>query len=180
MLYWWIPLVGPVLAKFICVKGNGSDCDGSSEGNNRKEITNQPIEALTSPTNPISPLPKRALSTNLGCTLPTLPDISEPSQRRSTSTRRPLFYGHTKATTNSAPRTEKPKVMANSKFTRAKSMWRLGRVTKPNYQHVCNQMHLHQQLNNEGRMETEAFKTEIGTLMKQLTKVPPEVKSTLD
>ena len=150
-LYRWVPLVGPVLAKCICVKANVNECDGSSDGNNGKEITNRPPETLTPP-EPISPLPKRAPSTNLGRALPTLPDISEPSQRRSTSTRQPLFYGHTKATTNSARRTQKPKVMANSKFTRAKAMWQLGRVTKPDYQHICNQIHLHQQLVNEGRL----------------------------
>ena len=43
-------------------------------------------------------------------------------------------------------------------------------MTKPDYQHFCNQIHLHQQLVNKGRMEQEAFQTAIGTLMKQLTK----------
>ena len=69
--------------------------------------------------------------------------------------------------------------MANSKFTGAKAMWQLGRVTKPDYQHFCNQIHLHQQLVNKGRIEPEAFQTAIGTLMEPLTKLPPEVKSAL-
>ena len=175
LLYWWVPLVGPVLVEFICVMSNVSDGDDGSVGNNIKEIKNRPPEALTPP-GPIPSLPKKGASTNLGRALPTLPDIVTPSQRRSTSARRPLFYGHTKATTNSVRRTQKPKVIANSKFTRAKSMWQLGRVIKPDYQHLCNQIHLHQQPVNNGKMEPEAFQTAIGTLMKQLTKSNPGSK----
>ena len=125
-------MVGPVLAEFICVKGDDSDGDNGSVKNNRKEITNRPTEPLTPP-DPIPSLPKRALSTGLGCAPPTLPDIVKLSHRISTPARRPLFYGHTTSTTNSARRTQKLKVMVNSKFTRAKVIWRLGRVAKPDY-----------------------------------------------
>ena len=67
-------MVGPVLAEFICVMSNGSDGDNGSVGNNRKEITNRPPEALTPPDH-IPSLPKRAPSTNLGRVPLTLPDI---------------------------------------------------------------------------------------------------------
>ena len=42
-------MVGPVLAEFICATSNGSDGDDGNVGNNIKEITNQPPEALTLP-----------------------------------------------------------------------------------------------------------------------------------
>ena len=92
-------MVGPVLAEFICVMSNSSDGDNGSVGNDIKEIKKRPPEALTPP-DPIPSLPKRAPSTDLGRVSPTLPDIVTSSQRRYTAARRPLIYGHTKATTH--------------------------------------------------------------------------------
>ena len=68
--------------------------------------------------------------------------------------------------------TQTSKRMANGKLNRAKAIWRSGRVTKPDYQHFCNQLHLHQQLVNQGSMEADDFRIAIETLMEQLTKSP--------
>jgi hypothetical protein len=66
--------------------------------------------------------------------------------------------------------------MANRKFTRAKVMGQVGKVTKLDYQHFYNQIYLHQQLVNEERMEPEAFQTAIGILTEQLTISTPGSK----
>jgi hypothetical protein len=179
MLCQWFPLVGTVHAEFICDESNGNCGDGGSVGSSGKEMTIRQPGALP-PTNPSPSPPKRAPSKNLGHAPQTHPGVTDPRQRGLPSVRRPRFYGRTKATNNSARRSQKPKAMANGELTRAKGMWRSGRVTKPDYHQICNQIHLHEQFVNEGQMEPEAFQIAIGTLMEQLIKSASGSKVRLD
>ena len=161
-------MVGLLLAGFNYVKSDDNSGDGDSVGSNKEEVTLRP-QGVLPPADTNSSPTNRAPSTNLERAPPTHSDISEPRHRGLMSVRRSQFYARTKVTNNSAYLTQNSKAMANGELTRANAMWQSGRVTKPNYQHICNQIHLHKQLVKKGRIELEAFQlAPIGTLMEQL------------
>ena len=97
------------------------------------------------------------------------PPVSD-SEEETSLTGRKHFYGRTKRTKGTARRTQEPKTTVDSELNRARDIWLMGRVSKWEYHHFCNQVHTYQQLLKEGSIHSEGFQRSIEILMEQLVR----------
>ena len=92
------------------------------------------------------------------------------SEEETPPARRKHFYGRTKRTKGTTRRTQEPKTKVDTELNRARDLWLMGRVSKWEYHHFCNQVHTCQQSLKEGRMQPEGFQRSIEILMEKLAR----------
>ena len=99
-----------------------------------------------------------------------IPATVSDSEEETITPRREHFYGRTRKSQGSAHRKKKPKTNVDAALDRAREIWLMGRVTKWEYHHFCNQVHAYQQSLKEGSIQPEGFQRSVEIMMEQLAR----------
>jgi len=129
---------------------NGSNEDGGQDMGGGCSATSGSVSAPASASAADSksgPTPAPPATSDVASDLAPAPvpaTVSD-SEEETPSARQKHFYGRTKRTKGTARRMQESKTMVDNELSRARDIWLMGRVSKWEYHHFCNQVHTCQQ-----------------------------------
>ena len=152
-------------------------CDGGSGDVSTSPPTSAPASAPVSacpsasghatasaPTPAIHSVPDTAPESAPASTPATVSD----SEEETITPRWEHCNGRSRKSQGSAHRQKKPKTKVDAELNRAREIWMMGRITKWEYHHFCNQVHACQQSLKVGSIQPEGFQRSVQIMMEQL------------